>query len=385
MPSAKITADFLRNLRPPANGQVVYRDQGLKGFGVRITASGAISFVLHVSHQGVERRMTLGSSNVLAVSTARAAAKERLHRYELGLDVPGKRANQIATPRLSDLWEKYRAEYLPAKAPKSIADETSMWRACILPSLGDIFVSELSPEDVEQLHRDVTKRGTPIRANRTHSSLRKALNQAIRWRWIDQNPANGLKRNPEVPRHRYASAKEIKQLWDALAVLNNRNAADAITLLLLTGARKSEVLSARWEDIDLDTATWVKPAATTKQKRLHQVPLSSEAAEILRRRHSMHEAASPWVFPSNTGTGHIVDIKKSWKRVCELATLDNFRIHDLRHTFASQVISDTGSLYVTGQLLGHTQAQTTARYAHLLDNVMRDATESASKKLMKSA
>ena len=82
-----------------------------------------------------------------------------------------------------------------------------------------------------------------------------------------------------------------------------------------------------------------------------------------------------------TGDGHVIDIKKSWKQICELAKLDNFRIHDLRHSFASRVISATGSLYVTGQLLGHTQAQTTARYAHLLDNVMREATESASKRL----
>jgi integrase len=381
MPSANITADFLRNLRPPPSGQVIYRDKDLKGFGVRITASGSVSFVLHISRQGVERRMTLGSYGVLPVSTARAAAKDRLHRYELGLDIPGKRANQVATPRLSDLWEKYRDEYLPAKAQKTIADETSMWRTDILPSLGDITVDELSPEAVEHLHRDITNRGAPIRANRAHSSLRKALNQAIRWGWTDRNPANGLRKNPEQPRSRYASTDEINRLWEALAELNSKNAVDAISLLLLTGARKSEVLSARWEDIDLETGTWVKPASTTKQKRLHQVPLSPEAVEIFRRRHSQRDVAAPWVFSAATGGGHVIDIKKSWKQVCELAKLDNFRIHDLRHSFASQVISATGSLYVTGQLLGHTQAQTTARYAHLLDDVMRDATERASKKL----
>jgi integrase len=207
------------------------------------------------------------------------------------------------------------------------------------------------------------------------------LNQAIRWGWTDRNPANGLRRNPEQARSRYASYDEIDRLREALAKLNNRNAADAISLLLLTGARKSEVLSARWKDIDLKTGTWVKPAAATKQKRLHQVPLSSEAVEILRSRHSKNEIASPWVFPFGAGGSHVIDIKKSWRQVCELAKLDNFRIHDLRHTFASRVISTTGSLYVTGQLLGHTQAQTTARYAHLLDDVLREATERASKRL----
>ena len=148
----------------------------------------------------------------------------------------------------------------------------------------------------------------------------------------------------------------------------------------MTGARKSEVLSARWADIDLDGGIWIKPAAATKQRAMHHAPLMSAATELLRKRRAQAGNDAVWVFPSTGASSHLTDIKKAWRQVRDQAGLEDFRLHDLRHTFASRIVSDTGSLYVASQLLGHTQAQTTARYAHLLDDAMREALDQVSDK-----
>ena len=381
MPVQSITADLIRNLKPPVKGQVIIRDDKLKGFGVRITAKGAISFLVHVSKDGVERRHTLGTYPTLTVAVAREAAKVFRQRHQLGQDPIGKLHLQKVAPRIADLWERYEHEHLPTKASRAAADERSMWRHYTLPTLGKRLVSELTPGDVDKLHRNITNEGKPVRANRVHESLRKALNLAKRWGWVDSNVAEGVKRNREEPRHRYASKDELTAIWEALEKLDNRSAADVIALLLLTGARRSEVLSARWQDFDLDTAIWIKPAATTKQRRLHRVPLAAAVLEILKRRRFEAPEEVPWVFPGKNPVHHMTDIKRAWQQVRDMADLNDFRLNDLRHTFASQVVSDTGSLYVTGQLLGHTQAQTTTRYAHLLDATLRKVVTEAGEKL----
>ncbi len=286
------------------------------------------------------------------------------------------RRNTTGAKRVSDLWTKYLDEIMPTKSDTSISNETVIWNKYIVPKLGKILVKSLVYEDVEKLHRDITKAGSPIQANRMHAHLKAALNQAIKWRWIDHNPANGLKRNPEVSRQRYADDDEIEALWNAITNLKSKNASDALALLLLTGARKGEVFSARWNDFDLKKATWTKSAHSTKQRRLHHLPLSSEAVEILRRRHKDRDPSCPWVFPAATGNGYMDNCRKAWERVCEAANLEDFRIHDLRHTFGSRVVTSTGSLPLTGSLLGHTSPRTTQRYAHLLVAAQRDATES---------
>ena len=373
MPAQTITADLIRNLQPPGQGQRIIRDDRLKGFGVRITANGALSFVMHLSIDGKERRHTLGSYPVMTLTEARELARQYRRSHELGRN-PFAQIDAIKTaPRIVDLWERYDQEQLPQKALRTAADERAMWRDYILPEFGKRMVKDISADDIDQLHRRITQAGSPFRANRVHSSLRRALNLAIRWGWVEGNVANGLARNQEPPRNRYASADELAAIWRALDELQSRDAAEAIALLIMTGARKSEVLSARWADIDLDKGIWIKPAAATKQRAMHHAPLMSAATELLRKRRAQADDDAVWVFPSTGASGHLTDIKKAWRQVCEKADLKGFRLHDLRHTFASHVVSDTGSLYVAGQLLGHTQTQTTARYAHLLDDAMREA------------
>lgn len=199
---------------------------------------------------------------------------------------------------------------------------------------------------------------------------------AVRWGWRSDNPCKGVERNQENKRHRYLSGAELSRLSAALAKLPDQSAANAVRLLLLTGARRGELLAAKWADIDLETGVWTKPASTTKQATLHRVPLSAAAVQLLAEMRQTSDDAE-WIFP-NGGGGHRIEINAAWGALRAAANLPDVRLHDCRHTFASVLASSGLSLPVIGSLLGHTTAQTTLRYSHLLDDVQRAATERAS-------
>jgi integrase len=235
------------------------------------------------------------------------------------------------------------------------------------------------------LHRQITAE-TPIAANRVLALLSTMFALAIREEWVESNPARGIERNPENRRERYLSPAEIARLCEALAAHPERSSADAILLLLLTGARRGEVLSATWSQIDMDAGVWTKPAATTKQGKLHRVPLSQGALELLRgikdrqdgevadaKRRGVIRPMPRQVFPG-TGTRALQGVKRTWRSVCKTADITNCHLHDLRHTHASILVSSGLSLPVIGALLGHSQAATTHRYAHLSDQPLRVAT-----------
>src|SRR5205823_8657066 len=188
-------------------------------------------------------------------------------------------------------------------------------------------------------------------------------------------------------RNRYLAGDELRRLTDALATHPNQDAANAIRLLLLTGARRGEVLGASWDQFELKEGVWTKPSSHTKQKREHRVPLSAPVRQLLaemkeaadRRADGGNRKPPPFLFPAGPGArkghGHLAEIKGPWRAIRKLAGLSGVRVHDLRHSYASILASAGLSLPVIGALLGHTQPGTTARYAHLFDDPLRAATE----------
>jgi len=244
----------------------------------------------------------------------------------------------------------------------------------ILPEIGHKKVVEVSHADIVRLHAKIG-RTAPVRANRVVSLLATLFNvassDALRWR--TDNPARGVTKYAETPRQRYLKGDEIARLAAVLANWRNRQVADAVRMLMLTGARRGEVLGAGWDQFDLEAGIWTKPASTTKQRREHVVPLGAPARLLLAATREAQDPPSAWVFPSSgTGTGHLNDIKESWHAIRKAAGLDGVRLHDLRHSFASLAVSGGASLPMIGALLGHSEPSTTARYAHLLDDVQRD-------------
>ncbi len=198
------------------------------------------------------------------------------------------------------------------------------------------------------------------------------FNLAIQWGWRLDNPIKGVEKYSEQKRYRWLNDEELQTLWAVLNSYINQSVANAIRLLLLTGSRRSEVLHATWDQFDLEKGIWTKPAHTTKQKRMEHLPLSPQTIELLKRMKG--KADSEFLFPGRTPGASLQDIKKAWHTIRTRAGLEGVRLHDLRHTHASHLVSSGLSLSVVGKLLGHTQASTTQRYAHLADEPLREAT-----------
>jgi integrase len=369
----RLTETLLKNLLPPAKGNQITYDTDLKGFGVRITTNGAKAFVLNYRVGGQERRLTIGSYPEWTAAAARKEAESYKRQIDQGVDPMAQRHEHRAAATMGDLCSLYIERHLPKKSLGSQKDDLAIIDKIILPRFGKTKAGSIRYADIETLHREMTA-NAPYRANRTVALLSKIFSLAIKWEEVAENPTKGIERNPEQPRARYLDGAELERLFTALAAHPTQSPANAIRLLLLTGARRNEVLSATWDQFDLENGNWAKPAASVKQKRLHRVPLSSHALELLRDMRSQARSEQ-FLFPGSDPTKPVADIKKSWAAVCARARIEGVRLHDLRHTYASTLASSGSSLPVIGALLGHTQFQTTNRYAHLFDDPLRAATE----------
>jgi integrase len=372
----KLTDTIVKRLPVPAEGYEITWDAQVAGFGARVTAGGARSFLLNYrTRLGRARRFTIGSYPTWTTGAARDEARRLKTQIDRGGDPLGEIKAGRAAPTVSDLCDRFIAEYLPRKKSSTRHTYRLQIDNEIRLALGRLKVAEVTFSDADGLHRKLTARGTLYRANRVVALLSRMFSMAIRWRMRADNPCKGVERNQEQKRHRYLTGAELARLTTALAELRDQGAANAVRLLLLTGARRGELLAARWADFDLDAGVWVKPGATTKQKTVHRVPLSNAARQLLAE---MRERAdSDWLFPAREG-GHRTDIRDAWEVLRKAADIADVRTHDLRHSYASVLASAGLSLPIIGALLGHTTAQTTLRYAHLLDDPLRAATERAS-------
>ena len=366
-------------LPPPARGNRIFYDDWIGGFGCRVTAAGGRAFVLNFYRRadGRERRFTIGGFPEWSVAAARQEAKRLKREIDGGADPVGDQQENRAAPTVADLAARFQHDYVPRKRPSTQRVYRQQIAADILPALGRMKVATVRTADVDAFHHRLSGRA-PTHANRTLAVVSKMFSLAIRWGWRKDNPCRGVERNQEEKRHRYLSADELLRLSEALAKLEDVSAANAVRLLLLTGARRGELLAARWADIDLKTGIWIKPGATTKQRTLHRIPISEAACGLLAEMHK--KAHGDWVFPARGG-GRRAHINRAWIELRKAAGIPDARLHDLRHTFATALASSGLGLPVIGALLGHTTAQTTLRYAHLMDDPLRVATERASEVL----
>lgn len=367
----RITEKIVRSLSAPAAGNRIVYDDEIPGFGVRITANGVISFVLDYRINGRKRRFTLGRHPELNAAAARDEAIQVRGALRTGEDPLAAREHRREAPTIEDLFNDYMERHAKIYLrPNTIRHVGGMARKHILPKIGRLKVADLTRRDVEELHQSI--KDAPYQANRVVLLLSKMMNLAKGWEWRADNPCEGVGKFREEKRDRWLSTQEIDRLCDSLDEHADQSIANAIRLMLLTGARRGEALTARWEDFSLELGVWTKPSHHTKQKRTEHVPLSPPAVQLLA---SMKEkSANGYLFPGDVPGQPLREIKWAWAKLCERAKISNVRIHDLRHTYASHLVSSGMSLPIVGRLLGHTQPQTTARYAHLADDPLRQAT-----------
>jgi integrase len=387
----KLTEKILRDAEPVEGRDYQIFDTDVRGFAVCIYRGGGRAFTLDYRYAGRQRRMTFARWPEWAVTAARERAKELRREIDAGGDPLGTRGALREAPRVSDLITRYVEVHLPHLAALNAADQRSMMEKFIRPAWGRMLVTDVSSHDVELLLNKVAAgrarpakhkpnnrarklqgtKPTPVRANRVGEVVRKMFAYAVKWGWREDNPAMGFRRRIETPRERYLSQDEISRLAAALDMAADDRASGIIRLCMLTGARVGEVRQARFEDFNLEHLSWSKPASTTKQRRVHRVPISDEAAAIVRQRRLAVVKGSPWLFPGDTPGQPVQEIRRFWARIQREVSIPDVRIHDLRHTFASLLVSGGASLEMIGKLLGHSQTQTTQRYAHLMDSPLR--------------
>ena len=356
-------------------------DSEVAGLGVRVGTSGAKTFILKYrigkGRSAQVRKPTLGRVEELGIFQARKMAKEWKSVAAGGVDPMRTIVEEATAPTMARLCDEYRIVHVPRLRASTAKSDESRIENRILPHIGKYRVKDITSRDIQDLHRAMSD--TPYEANRTLALLSKMFSLAVGWGWLDRSPTIGVEKYQEEGRERPLTPDELLRLSDVLDAYTaggdpaRQVAADAIRLLVLTGARKNEVLSATWDQFDLEAGKWTKPSAKTKQKKKHRVPLSAPAVAVLR---AIKERQGDDGYYICTGTvnGRRGDIKSAWEVIRKAAGIEDVRVHDLRHTFATILVSGGVPLAVIGQLMGHTQQATTARYAHLLDDPLREAT-----------
>ncbi len=394
---------------------------------------GARSFFMNYRIDGRERRFTIGSFPEWSVEAARNEARDLRRRIDRGEDPANEKRERREAPTVADLAERYRAEHLPKKAESSQTNDLQMIKNEILPRLGSRKVADVHHGDIEALHRVITADNRPIRANRVLAVASKMFSLTLKpmegepapWRDHAQgNPCKGVERNPEEGHERFFSEAELAALGDALAAYGPTPAANCIRFIMLTGCRPGEAMAATWEQFEIEPSFWVKPSSHTKQRKIHKTPLGPAAIELLGRIRGDREATprssrSNFVFPGQLSGQPLTQLQTTWEEVSGTATvslwadsrdpkiaalvtdlesglgrrpvlaeclaiagqrgmklppgLSDARLYDLRHTFASIGAGGGLSLQIIGRLLGHTQARTTMKYAHLADDPLREA------------
>jgi len=347
-----LTDDVIRALPLPAKGNKVHFDQPdpnipetadvvTAGLGLRVTAAGHRAWIFRYQLKdgsGDRRKLTLGRYPYLSIAVARRRARKLREEIEQGADPQGEKAAKRGAPTIAKLADLFEAEQLALIRAKNRRESTlvlyqRLIRLYIRPQLGTVKVADLTKADVKRMHRTITAAGQRVQANRVVACLSGMLSFAIAEELRADNPCAAVERNPEQPRTRDITPAERGRLTDELAK-HDTASARALKLLLVTGARRGEVLGMRWTDLTFGGhPSWNRKGDDLKGGRAHTMPLNSVAAQLLVtiRDETLAKDGQlgEYVFPSGTKSRHIADIQKMWLSILRRAGIADLHIHDL--------------------------------------------------------
>ena len=354
-------------------------DSELRGFGVRILPSSAHSYFVRYRRGGQRRRISLGSHGTLTPEQARTQAIQLLARVGAGEDPAAGRQSGGQITTVADLAKRFDEEHIAVRLkPRTAKEYRRNVQFFIVPALGRLKVADVTRADVARLHHEF--RDTPYQSNRNIEIVSKMFNLAEMWglRPDGSNPCRHVKKYKEEKRERYLSTDELGRLGEVLRQceqegIESTSVINLIRLLMLTGCRLSEIQTLKWDYVDLDNEVLRLPDSKTGAKIVH---IDGAAARILSGIERLDD--NPWVITGKLPHTHWQEPQRPWRRIRAHAGLDDVRIHDLRHTFASVAVSGGQGLPIIGKMLGHTQVQTTARYAHLATDPVKQATADVS-------
>ncbi len=367
----------------PQTKDLILWDSEVSGFMCKITPAGKKSYFLYYRTQDRrQRRPKIGDHGIITAEQARSTAQRWLLEVGQGRDPSFEKQEVRSMPTMKELSEKYMREHAPHKKASSAKEDKRLWDQYILPQFGQHHISSLDRSDIAKLHHSLQH--MPTTGNRILSLLSKAFNLAELWgyRLNHSNPCLHIKKYREEKRERFLSQDEITRLMNVLDEEENDTielpwSLYAIRLLLLTGCRLNEILTLKWEEVDVENQCLRLRDSKTGKKLVY---LSSAAIDLFKV--IPQEVANPFVICGGKEGAHLVNLQKPWRRIRAKAGLDDIRLHDLRHTFASIAASNGLSLPIIGALLGHKQTQTTARYAHLIGQPLIEASQKVGDKIM---
>ena len=348
----------------PETNDKRYPDEGVKGFGVRVTPRGVRSFYLNYSTNGRERRLTVGKWPEWNVTRAREQAKEFRRQIDAGIDPLAEKQQGLKDPTFGQLVGEYLA--VEGAKQKGFQAYKRLLEVDALPTWRNIRAADIKRRDVIALI-EKKARTAPVTANRLFELIRRVFNFAVRRDILETSPCVQVKRpTKERSRERALNASEIEVFWHCL---NNRalfthQTASALKLMLATAQREGEVCSLRWDELDFDTGWWTLPREKTKSERTHRAPLNATAREVL----AALPHASEWVFPSPRTDEPIrpnavaLALRRARTRNEELGKLERFSPHDLRRTAATHMATHGVSEFDIGLVLNHARAGVTQVY-----------------------
>lgn len=367
----KLTVPVIKGLQP---GEEV-RDTDVKGFGAR-RRQAEISFFVHTRVNGRLARITIGKAGAWTVEKARDRAKEILRNIATGRNPMAEKA--VARDRsiaFSKFAEDFKEQYCCTLKASTRATYGHVIKNQLVPVMGSVGVGDIARVHVDKLRTRFADK--PRSANHAMSILSVMMKwaEARGLRDKNTNPCDGVSRYPETERHRYLRIEELQRLG---AVLRQREESGqvgiytlgAIMLLILSGARKNEILKLKWKEVDFSRSALFLDDSKTGKKT---IPLNTEAIRVLKAMPRI--SGNPYVFVGAVNGKHLTDISKAWEAIRKDAGLEDLRLHDLRHSFASWAVGVGGSLPIIGKILGHRQQDTTARYTHVGDALAGELSE----------
>ncbi|GJM17081.1 MAG: integrase [Thermodesulfobacteriota bacterium] len=375
----KATIDVLP--MPEPGKRDTYHDTKTSGLQLRITSTGVKTFsVYRRIKRGDPERITLGRYPDMTIEQARREAKRITLDIADGKNPAEVKRGQKAELTFAELFAEYLERHSKPKK-KTWTEDKAQFETYLVKPLGKKKLSAIDRNSIARVHSDITKAGHAPTANRVKALVSSVFGWAISVGLWQSNPAIGIKSNKENQRDRFLQSDELPKFFKALAEEENQAIKDYVLVSLLTGARRSNVLSMHWKDINFERAEW--RIAETKNGTSQTVALSPEAIEVLSNRKPTE--ADGFVFPGIGKSGHLIEPKKGWKRILKRAGIKDLRIHDLRRTLGSWQAKTGASLAIIGKSLNHKNQNTTAIYARLDLDPVRESINNATNAMLTAA
>ena len=374
MASINITQAIIKSAScPDGKSKIEVSDSTCKGLFLEVRKSGGKTYYIrYTNNRGRQQQYRIGDATIISVAEARNAAKELRRQVLLGSDPAEDKKIQRQTPTFGEFIQDRYLPYVDGYKKAAWSDRSYLNNQ-ILPVLKDKYLDQIMRQDIIALHHGLRKKGyAPGTCNRSLILIRYAFNLAIKWEipGVTVNPSKDVSLfDDSNKKERYLTQDETQRLYQSVQKSDNPMLQYIIPMLILTGARKREVLDAKWEDFDLDRRQWRIPI--TKSGRPRHVPLSDGVLRLLAQ--VPRQEGCPYVFPNPKTGKPFVSFFNSWNTARKQAGIADVRVHDLRHSFASFLVNAGRSLYEVQRILGHTQIKTTQRYAHLSHDTLIDA------------